>query len=591
MINPNKFYERTKLFNDIIYEIFRVESNYRTELSILNLRLSKKVEEHKSNVKKISKKDYFRQSHRIFNTENDLHSSIKSSSSNKSNNFILIEKEENPIIDIIISEGLQQLLNFYKNKHKLISKEVSSLGIILYNYTSQKTSGETKDTGINLEKNEIDFKNNINKLEIAKEKYFDKMNEIELFLHDDEKKINNIENNKINNTNVNKQGNKIKKNFKVLKNKLLNKDKDKDKDNIINENENKTGEEIEKEKISELKIYRQNYKNSLDEINNTKRTYISEINEICNQIQEFNLIENNILFNIFKIFNENIMKLSKDINTYCSMYESNQKIIQDLNMAFSQNLIFNNNINKDYQFEEYNPKYSDMHNKKDLSVIQKMHKLIGFEFDNINQIKNDDLSKEKDNNVLFIILMDKFISVDNKLTDKEKYLMKSLFNQVKYIDEFLNKLNIIRINKKLFYNKENFDILFEFFENILSRVSFSDEKNHELVKLLMILSETFYYKDGDKKVFLNNVLKLPAELNDIKFWIKYIEIEIEKDSLKHNKKKKNDKFEYIVLLSNLTHLREYMGDKDKLKEIIDYFKEKYNFSVDDFDIIKSQLNL
>ena len=34
-----------------------------------------------------------------------------------------------------------------------------------------------------------------------------------------------------------------------------------------------------------------------------------------------------------------------------------------------------------------------------------------------------------------------------------------------------------------------------------------------------------------------------------------------------------------------------MNDKDKLKEIIDYFKEKYNFSVDDFDIIKGQLNL
>ena len=34
-----------------------------------------------------------------------------------------------------------------------------------------------------------------------------------------------------------------------------------------------------------------------------------------------------------------------------------------------------------------------------------------------------------------------------------------------------------------------------------------------------------------------------------------------------------------------------MGDKDKMKEIIDYFKDIYKFSVDDFDIIKSQLNI
>ena len=588
MINPNKFYERTKLFKDIIYEIFRVESNYRTELSILNLKLFKKIEEHKAKLKKLSKQELFRQSHKINNTENNImHSSIKS---NKSEDFILIEKEENSLLDILVSEGLQQLLNFYKGKHKLISKEVSSLGIILYNYTSQKTCEENEVNGINLEKNEIDFDINYNKLEIAKEKYFNKMNEIELFFHNEGQ---NIEDNKIsnNNNNIKSHRKKIKQNLKMLKDKITFKDNG----NIINDNEN--NEELETEKIKELKKYRQNYKKSLDEINNTKRTYISKVNEICNQIQEFNLLENNILYNIFKIFNENLIILIQDVDKYCAIYENNQKLIQNLNTEFSNNLLFNNKINKNYQFEEYNPKFSDMHNKKDLSVIQKMHKLIGFEFDTIIYNKDEDIFKEKDNNVLFIILMDKFINADkdNKLTDKEKYILKNLLNQEKYIDEFLNKLNVIRINKKLFYNKENFDILLEFFEFIYSKVSFSEEKNHEIVKLLMILSETFYYKDDNKKIFLNNVLKLPQELKDMKFWIRYIEIEIEIDIQKQNsnknKKKKNNKFEYIVLLSNLTHLREYMNDKDKLKEIIDYFKEKYNFSVDDFDIIKGQLNL
>ena len=41
-MNPNKFYQRIKLFNDIIYEIFNTESNYRTELSMLNLNIKMK---------------------------------------------------------------------------------------------------------------------------------------------------------------------------------------------------------------------------------------------------------------------------------------------------------------------------------------------------------------------------------------------------------------------------------------------------------------------------------------------------------------------------------------------------------------------
>ena len=55
--------------------------------------------------------------------------------------------------------------------------------------------------------------------------------------------------------------------------------------------------------------------------------------------------------------------------------------------------------------------------------------------------------------------------------------------------------------------------------------------------------------------------------------------------------KKKTKYEYIVLISNITHLKEYIGEKEQLKNIIEYFKDKYNFSVDDYDIIKSQLNI
>ena len=566
MINPQNFYQRTKLFKEIIYEIFKVESNYRTDLSLLNLKLSTNIEDSKiKNKTNKSKLDFNRQSIPLKeNIKNLSHSSIKSSKSVDIE--VKNEKEENPFIDSLVSEGLQQLLNFYRKKHNLISKEVAKLGTILYNFSSQKTHNEMNDKEIlNLEKNQIEFDNNYNNLTMAKEKYFDKMNELEIFFHNDEKNINN---------NINNNNKKEYNNF-----------------DIINE------DEIEKQKIDELIQHRKSYKKSLDDINNTQRIYISQINQICNEIQEFNIVENNIFYNIFKTFNEHLLYILKEVDNYCLLYENNQKLIQDLNIEFSKNLVFDNKINMNYQFEEYNPKYNDMHNKKDLSVIQKMHKLIGFEFNKINKNENDDINNNnKDNNVLFIILMDKFINGENKLNEKEKSLLKSLLNQEKYINEFLSKLNTIRVNKKLFYNKEKFNVLFELFDAIYSKISFGDEKNHEIVKLLMILSETFYYKSENKKIFLNNVLKIPKELKDYKFWIQYIELEIEKENRKmsdtnNNKNKKKTKYEYIVLISNITHLKEYIGEKEQLKNIIEYFKDKYNFSVDDFDIIKSQLNI
>ena len=107
---------------------------------------------------------------------------------------------------------------------------------------------------------------------------------------------------------------------------------------------------------------------------------------------------------------------------------------------------------------------------------------------------------------------------------------------------------------------------------------------------MLILSETFHYKEGDKKIFLNNVIKTPEELKHSIFWIKYIEQEIEIEYKKYENKK-NTRYEYIVLLSNTTHLKEYSIPKNIMKDIVEYFIEKYNFTVEEIDIIKEQLKI
>ena len=563
MINPKKFHERVKLFNDILYEIFKVESNYRTDLSVLNLKLVKKIEDHKNSLNKTPKLDKLRQSLKIKNNLKDIFKPKKLLHNNSEDSIFEEKKDDtDSMYDKLLSEALQHLLTFYKGKHKLISKEVSSLGIILYNFSSQKKAYENDNTN-DLEKNEKDFQLYYSKLMKSKNKYFDKMNELERFFH------NNID---INN------------------NKKNNNDKNKNK---INDEP-----EVEKEKIDKLIHYRQKYKSRLDQLNNCQRIYVTQINELCNEVQEFNINENDILYNIFKVFDENLSLLSKEVSKYFELYENNKKLTLDLNTEFGNNVLVDDRINSNFQFEEYNPKFKDLNNKKDLSVIQKMNNLIGFEFDKFKSDKDKNnngsvINEETDNNVLFILLMDKFINVDYQLNEKEKKLLKGLFNQGQYINEFLKKLNNNRSNKKLFGKKEKFNLLADLFNIIYKKVSFGDENQHELVKFLMILSETFFYKEEDKKIFLNSVIETPAELkNDVKFWIRYIDLEIENDFKNYNNNKKNStRYEYIVLLSNLTHLREYMKEKDKLEEIITYFKDKYNFSNDDVEVVKSQLKI
>ena len=227
-----------------------------------------------------------------------------------------------------------------------------------------------------------------------------------------------------------------------------------------------------------------------------------------------------------------------------------------------------------------------------------MSELIGFEFDKIktNNTNNQNKSEEHinyqniDNNFLFILLMNKFTGGEEPLNEKEKKMMIKLFNEEKYIREFLFKLNKIRMNSNIFNKKEKFEILTEFFNSIFSKISLTSEQTHELVKIILILSETYFIKENEKKIFLISCINIPEEIKDSNFWIKYLQFEIDIESKKYEKKKYS-KSEYIVIISNTTHLNEFFVPKDKIVIIVEYFNNKYNFSNEEYEIIKEQLNI
>ena len=573
-MNPTKFYERSKLFNDIINEINQVESNYSTELKYLNIKLAQKIEEYKLEInQKISnelqsRKTMINRTKTIKNEENKNNHKTSIALSKTIKDNIIINKEENPMIDKLISEGLQNLLNFYQKKYKLISKQVANLSTILYKFTSTQKKYDP-DIIFNIQKTGKDFDINYLKLMKTKTAYFKKMSQLEIYFHQKEKD---------------------KKTEKM--------------DNLIKDiHENGINPNIdealsEKQKIEDLVNLRQNYKKYLIRLSNIQREYIDKINEIGNDIKCFNIDENNLLYNILKTFEENDLAILKELNNFCLFYEHNKKLIDSLNLELNNVLVNDDRIYKNYIFEEYIPIFKNINDQKDMNAIQKMSELVGFEFDKIKTNNPNNKGKSGihlnyqniDNNLLFILLMGKFTGGETLLSTKEKDMLLNLFKDEKYMSEFLLRLNKIRMDKYLFKHKENFDYLIEFFNYIFSNISLTDENTHELIKVLMILSETFFYKDQNNKNFLINSINVPNEIRETEFWIKYLEFEINLES-KKDEKKMYSRFEYIVLISHTTHLKEFSVPKEKIIEIVEFFKNKYKFTNEEMDIIKEQLNL
>ena len=339
-MNQKKFYERVKLFNEIIYEINKIETNYSLELNKLVKRLDAMVEEHKQaiNLKlstEVIQKKTLNKSKTI-NNENKEKDKKKNSLNNPDiKNILSIQQEENTMVDKLISEGLQNLLNFYKNKTKLISTQVSQLGVILYKFSSTQKRYDPEDL-TQRENCAKEFENNFLKFMKTKRLYFMKMCDLEIYLH--------------------KSG-KDKKIIQMLNNQNVNKE-----DNInINNIKNNTNDNLlKKENIEELIKIRQSYKKYLIKLSSSQKEYIDKINEIVNDIREFNISENNLLYDILKSFEENNLALAKEINNFCLLYEHNKKLIKEMNSEIANNLAYDERIYDNYVFEEYIPKFKNI---------------------------------------------------------------------------------------------------------------------------------------------------------------------------------------------------------------------------------------
>ena len=524
-----KFENRRVLFKEILSEIYKFHLNYKEELNKLNINIKQIITQH----------------------SNKLQTGVAKRTLSKYSN-------EDPFSDKLISESVQQLLNYYLNKYSLISEEAEEIK----NLISEEQNTNNNDTNSEhtkiLKQEEQKINGNILNLNKAKNKYYSMMSKLE-------EHISKIEENK-------------KKLLTKSTNNNIKTKKEEDKKDKKDKKEKKEEKKIEEQKINtymveEVVRAKEAYMLALDTLNLTKREYLNYLNSFNDTIKEYDLNENDLLNQILQIFEKYHQISEKKIDEI-------KGIILENKNSEKENVIFIDKINKKYEFEEYIPQHNNIYNNEHFIVLSEMNKCTGF---NIEESFSDPKIKKE---IKFILVMEKILTNCASIKKIEIDSIKEFLKDKEYINKFLTRLNKARVEKELEKDKIVFDIIVELFNYILSNLVVDSKNNHDIIKNLLILTQSFYINDeqNNKKIFFSNKISTPKEFKTSEFWIEFIEKEIEnnKENVEQKEEENKNKQNEVVMLfiGNITILNDYLSNQSKIKEVFAFFDKKYTFNED-----------
>ena len=487
-----KFENRKALFNEILLEVYKFHMNYKEEINKLNINIKQIITQH----------------------SNKLQTGVAKRTLSKYSN-------EDPFSDQLISNSVQQMVTYFLNKYSLISEEAEEIKNLIPKGNSEDNNKDKEYLKI-FKQEEQKINANLSNLTKAKNKYYSMMTKLE----DQISKIEESKKKLISNNNSSK--NML--NIKTQKTKKEKKEEEKEKKIIENI-------KINPYMIEEIVRAKEAYMLALDTLNLTKREYLNSINSYNDTIKEYDNNENDLLNQLLDIF-EKYDKKIQDKNK-----EVSGVILENKN-GENENKIFIEKINKKYEFEEYIPQHNNIDNNIDLNILSEMNKLTGY---NIEESFSDPKIKKE---IKFILSLENII---NDYSSKKQSLdsIKEYLNDNEYINKFIKRLNKARVDKELDKNKDVFDNIVELFNYILNNLILDPDTNHDVIKNLLILSQSFYINDEkniNKKIFFSNKITTPKEFKTAEFWIKFIQKEIENYKLiqgDNEKKEEENKEEEI----------------------------------------------
>ena len=212
------------------------------------------------------------------------------------------------------------------------------------------------------------------------------------------------------------------------------------------------------------------------------------------------------------------------------------------------------------------------------------------EFKNLGENYND----KKESIKFEIARISRFI-IDNihntPISEADKKFLYTYLNQSEFRLQLLMFLNLIRAAGKFRIGKQSFKQLGHIMTYIVDRIS--EDKDFESMRYLLIMCQTYYFINKDKKKFyLVRYIENHNLFQSNEFWEFYFSDSIFQEIEKQNKsedpenetqKEKDKRFSNIVfskLLSIAHNMMEFQIDKKQIQNLITIFSKQYSVDED-----------
>ena len=383
------------------------------------------------------------------------------------------------------------------------------------------------------------------------------------------------------------------------------------KNNKNKNNKNINRDKIEEEINKEIKILKNKEDTFLQKDSIKLKTFV----DFNNNIEEYKANFKNSIFLLIKIFKLSIDSFSKYFKNLFNYQDKNasnkeekktnkKELFIEYESIINKNLIKINHDTIKSSMAQTKPKnYSIkiLENKKNniikeicdalqkegyeidsnISLDQKDISYVTNKLNNFSLLNKDNyFSKKDEEKKLISDLIEKMFSKggDNqKSLEEESQKLSKYFEENKnYCKYFLSILENKKNNSNVALSSELFDIFTKMFLLISDMII--KEKDFDLQNSLLILSQTFYKSEGDKKIFIFNTIKSHELFQKEENWLNYIKYEIEEKindkNKSQNESNKDDinKIKNEIILSQITNLIPIMKnfdlDNQKLVNII-----------------------
>ena len=497
--------------------------------------------------------------------------------------YLIIENASNSVIKLC-----NQLLTTIKLQNDIYCKFSNELNNLIKNNKNLSDNNEKKVYN-DYTKLEKEYKNDKINSEKEKNQYNKDFAELEQYLKDsEEKNINNIDiniknNDKTNNNNSNNNANNI------------------------NNNNIKIDTKISK-MVTNVKKNEKLYQDSIENLKKKKVKKNSKEKDILMLYQKYDEDFSNKIKEI----------IGKFIEFYKNLNESNRKLLEELDKAYKNiniskdidgfiNKVLNSNnknIDEEIKYESYKPKYSIIPNSenksenyKDLDINFRVTLFLKNKFKDICPDIN--LKEEEDKNILRKLSSKIFESKD-VISDEDQKKILALLENKKNRDYLLVILSKQRSNSRF---QKSVNIIRNMGEILKKILEYAEKENgYDHAKYCIILSQTFYSEEKDKKKknYLFEFIKNNKWLTSTQFWEKMVdnminkEIEINNNILGKAALEKETPEIRRVRISQvcLTQLITFSGnmvdfnlDKNDIKKIIDDNVKKYEIDESNANII------